>query len=183
MSDTATHTAGERTFSPEQWQGLANLGDLVSVLYKLLEGPMGGVLTGYVAEGASLLPDGAVGALRETLQMLTDLHEQGVIGQLNTMISLTAQTLTRDNINQFMSSALDMAQDISFTEVLRSAFQEAARESAHETADLGGFGGLLRVMKDKEVQAGLRIMGAMAGKLAPLWQHASSPQPPRPGVK
>jgi hypothetical protein len=98
-----------------------------------------------------------------------------LLAQLGTVISLGAQTLTRDNLNQFFTSALDMAQETSFAEVLRASFQDAARESARESEHLGGFMGLLRVMNDKEVQTGLRMMGVMAGKLSPLLHPHPAP--------
>ncbi len=174
MSQTTTVSAperSERNLTAEQWQGLAQLADLVTTAQKILEGPAGAVATGYLAQGATLMPDGALPAVREALELLTSLHEQGIIAQLGTVISLGAQTLTRDNLNQFFTSALDMAQETSFAEVLRASFQDAARESEY----LGGFTGLLRVMKDKEVQTGLRMMGVMAGKLSPLLHPHPAP--------
>lgn len=178
MSQTTMVSAperSERNLTAEQWQGLAQLADLVTTAKKILEGPAGAVATGYLAQSATLMPDGALPAVREALELLTSLHEQGIIAQLGTVISLGAQTLTRDNLNQFFTSALDMAQETSFAEVLRASFQDAARESVRESEHLGGFTGLLRVMKDKEVQTGLRMMGVMAGKLSPLLHPHPAP--------
>ncbi|AUW92820.1 MAG: hypothetical protein OWR62_02950 [Sulfobacillus thermotolerans] len=177
MSDTATLQAKDiPNLTQDQWQGLAQLGDLVTVVNKLLAGPAGAVATEYLAQGATFLPDGAMPALRETMEVLASLHEQGIITQIGTLLGLATTMLTQDNLNQFFVSLLDMAQETSFAEVLKASIKDAARQSAQESEHLGGFLGLMRVMQDKEVQTGLRMMGVMAGKLAPLFRHRALPQ-------
>ncbi|WP_242940688.1 DUF1641 domain-containing protein [Sulfobacillus thermosulfidooxidans] len=102
------------------------------------------------------------------------MRAQGVFNQLATVVGLASETLTRENLNAFFQTVLDMAGEASFAEVLRNAFQEAAKESAQDMQHLGGLAGLMRVMKDKDVQAGLRMMGIMAGKMAPLLRSRAS---------
>ncbi|OLZ09219.1 DUF1641 domain-containing protein [Sulfobacillus thermosulfidooxidans] len=164
----------ESVLTEAQWQGLAQLGDLVTVLTKLLEGPMGSVITGYAAEASSFLPAEALPTLKELLELLAEMRAQGVFNQLATVVGLASETLTRENLNAFFQTVLDMAGEASFAEVLRNAFQEAAKESAQDMQHLGGLAGLMRVMKDKDVQAGLRMMGIMAGKMAPLLRSRAS---------
>lgn len=151
--------------SHEQWQGLGQLGELVSQINQLLEGPLGTIITGYAAEGTAWVPEGMAAALHEVLELLVALHEDGILRKMRIMSHLVAPVLTRENIDAAMTALIAVTEKGSM-EGLQEAIRDVRRQSVQTLGRQGGWGGLLRMMKDPDVQAGLHFMAALAGKVA-----------------
>ncbi len=154
----------------EQWRGLARLGDIVSVIDDAMNGPMGAVSVDYVVSLMTLAPSNMLGAVREALQLLTEWHEKGVLAQIRALVDMLASILTPENVNSVALATIHKAQQSNVPTTLKALSRELSDVTHSDTAGLGGLGGLMRLMMDKDVQAGLRMMGMTAGKIRNVMQ-------------
>ena len=100
MSSTVTFDeTASIPLSADQWQGLARLGELVTVVDRALDGPMGAVSVGYLASLMTLAPSNTLSAVREVLEMLTEWHEHGVLTQIRALVDMMGSVLSSENIN------------------------------------------------------------------------------------
>ncbi|NMP23087.1 hypothetical protein [Sulfobacillus harzensis] len=183
MSTTFTST-GETPSIPlsdDQWRGLARLGEIVAVFDRALDGPMGAVSVDYLASLMTLAPSNTLAAVREVLELLTEWHEKGVLAQIRSVIDMMASVLTQENINMVALATLEKARHNNVPATIRTLSRELGDVTHADTAGLGGLGGLMRLMMDKDVQAGLRMMGMTAGKIRAVMQ--SDPQRDSPPLQ
>lgn len=174
MSTTVTFDETASTpLTADQWQGLARLGELVAVIDRALDGPMGAVSVDYLASLMTLAPSNTLAALREVLEMLAAWHENGVLTQIRSVVDMMASVLTAENINTVAMATLHKARKSNVPATLRTLSRELSDVTQADTAGLGGLGGLVRLMMDKDVQAGLRMMGMTAGKIRTVMQSDS----------
>ncbi len=174
---SSTLTFDETASSPltaDQWQGLARLGELVTVFDRAMDGPMGAVSVDYLASLMTLAPSNTLAAVRDVLEMLTEWHENGVLTQIRSVVDMMASVLSAENINTVATAALRKARKSHVPDTLRTLSRELSDVTQADTTGLGGLGGLMRLMMDKDVQAGLRMMGMTAGKIRTVMQ--SDPQ-------
>lgn len=167
--------------SADQWQGLARLGELVTVVDRALDGPMGAVSVGYLASLMTLAPSNTLSAVREVLEMLTEWHEHGVLTQIRALVDMMGSVLSSENINTVAMATLHKARESHVPAALRALSRELSDVAQADTAGLGGLGGLMRLMMDKDVQAGLRVMGMTAGKIRSVMH--SDPQGDRDSAR
>lgn len=166
--------------SADQWRGLARLGELVLILDRALDGPMGAVSVDYLAEIMTLAPSHTLAAVREVLDLLVEWHEKGMLSQIRDFGDMVSSLLSQENINAVSLAALAKARRNGIPHTMRTLAHELGDAAKSSTVGLGGFGGLMRLMRDKDVQAGLRLMGTMAGKVQELLHSDEGHATPSP---
>lgn len=162
------------SFTPEQWQGLARLGELVHGFERAFDETLGAAFVEYVAQILSTAPPHSLDAVHELLDLLVRWHEDGLISRIGSGVELITSILSSKNINAVSPAALTKARDYAVPEALRHMVCEAP-DTGPLTTRLGGWSGLIRLMTDKDVQPGIKIMSAMA----PSWECLGSLPPPR----
>lgn len=154
--------------SEEQWQGLARLGEWVNVASRAFEGPLGSVAIDYVEQAVNVAPSNTLLAIKETLTMLVEWSQDGTLRRLNIVVALISSMLSEENINALALALLDKAQETHFSQTVNALAQGLSATAHYDTKGLGGIGGLLRVMTNKDVQAGLRMLSSIAAHLQRL---------------
>ncbi|MCY0882181.1 MAG: DUF1641 domain-containing protein [Firmicutes bacterium] len=165
---TTTAAREDQMLTSEQWKALGQVADLVVIANRALEGPLGNVLTEYALQASSLAMDGWFDALHNSVKLLVELDKTGILDFLQMGLGLVSSAATQETLARLIEGFVEVTSQVSLAELLRDAFEEASKETTQDPAKLGGIGGLLKVMTDRNVQAGLRLVGGVAGKLYPL---------------
>jgi uncharacterized protein YjgD (DUF1641 family) len=148
------------TLTESQLNGLADLADLASKVKQLLDGPLGNVVAGYVVQGTSLVPDGALDAVRQLMETLARWRETGVLDQIIALMEGLVSLTAPERMQPIIDESLGFLQSGVVREV--AAAVKEMRET-QSTRQLGGLGAMMRMMRDPDVQAGLLVMARMAG--------------------
>lgn len=153
MTETSTK------LTEQQWRGLAQLGDLAQVATTLLEGPLGGVIAGYLAQGNDMVPAGTMDAVQHLLKILVKWHENGTLDQVASSVEWLTGTLTPETIRLAIEEPMEFLQSGVVADV-RDALQSPKQ------IPLGGLGAMIRIMRDPDVQAGLWMMANLSGQIS-----------------
>ncbi|CAB1128226.1 conserved protein of unknown function [Candidatus Hydrogenisulfobacillus filiaventi] len=164
--------------SPEQWQGLARLGEWFSKVDQALAGPLGNVATDTVYQLSTLAPEGTLPALRKLLCLVVELDRSGFLDSLGMAIGMLMAAMDASDVNALMDKLLQSGRGLSRLGPVSEAVSQALREADH--AGGGGLGGLWALMRNPEVQRGLRMLGTVAGKVAPLLTPSDRARPLSP---
>ena len=163
----STEASAEASLSPDQWQALGRMADNYRKLEeagKFVTTNFGGDLTARTLELAELAQDPQLGhSLNELLQTLNLLAESGMLERLRRFVAFASETEGNLDADQLMSEALHGADAIpfgKFVKAVRNIDSKADRQLAS-----GGWGGLLRIMRDPDVQLGLVTLSRLAASL------------------
>jgi len=96
-------------------------------------------------------------AVRELLATLVTLYEVRALRQLRDNAILAAEGLRDTDLNSTMTQMLKLPDKIS------AVIDQAAQGTSDKS--LGGFGGLMHMLRDREVQHGIQTLARMAGAL------------------
>ncbi|WP_053960947.1 hypothetical protein [Sulfobacillus thermosulfidooxidans] len=77
--------------TPEQWQGLARLGELIQAVDQGLKTGLGSALTENVLTLSQTLPSDLPQSLKAAAETLTTLHRSGLLQQLDMLLQLASQ--------------------------------------------------------------------------------------------
>ena len=146
-----------------QWAALGRMADRYAQAEELgsfAVKNLGGEMTEAVLTLTDLFKDPKLlPALRELLATLVTLHEVGALRQLRDNAILAAEGLRDTDLNATMNQMLKLPDKIGA--VLDQATQGSSDKG------LGGFGGLMHMLRDKEVQHGIQTLARMAGAFSP----------------
>lgn len=152
--------AAGNTLSAEQWQALGRLADRyqrVEDAGQFVSRAFGGTLTERTLELAELLQDPRLGhTLREAVETLTVLAESGILKKLRELALFASESETYLDTDGLIGSLTKNLGKLPVAQ-LGTAWRDA--NVASERKATGGWGGLLKVMRDPEVQTGLIVMG------------------------
>lgn len=154
-------TAATPALSATQWAALGRMADRYAQAEELgsfAVKNLGGEMTEAVLTLTDLFKDPKLlPALRELLATLVTLHEVGALRQLRDNAILAAEGLRDTDLNATMTQMLKLPDKI-------GAVIDQATQGTSDKG-LGGFGGLMHVLRDKEVQHGIQTLARMAGAL------------------
>lgn len=158
-----TAPAAAPALNTAQWAALGRMADRYAQAEELgsfAVKNLGGEMTEAVLTLTDLFKDPKLlPALRELLATLVTLHEVGALRQLRDNAILAAEGLRDTDLNATMAQMLKLPDKIGA--VIDQATQGASDKS------LGGFGGLMHMLRDKDVQHGIQTLARMAGALSP----------------
>ncbi|CDW95463.1 MULTISPECIES: hypothetical protein [unclassified Thiomonas] len=161
MIDTSKATAAAPALNPTQWAALGRMADRYAQAEELgsfAVKNLGGEMTEAVLTLTELVQDPKLlPAVRELLATLVTLYEVGALRQLRDNAILAAEGLRDTDLNATMTQMLKLPDRI-------SAVIDQASQASDEK-HLGGFGGLMHMLRDKEVQHGIQTLARMAGAL------------------
>ncbi|MCY0881669.1 MAG: hypothetical protein OWS74_06710 [Firmicutes bacterium] len=86
VANKETQAVGNLT--EEQWKGLSRLGSLIGTLEELLQGPLGSVTVGTLANMS--LPTELPEASQHALELLVTLHKDGTLTQLQQLLQMSS---------------------------------------------------------------------------------------------
>ena len=167
MNDTVKNQVLEQALAAPQltatqWEALGRMADRYAQAEELgsfAAKHLGGDITEAVLTATDLFKDPKlVPALRELLDTLVTLHEVGALRQLRDNAILAAESLRDTDLNHTMSQMLKLPDKI--TDVI-----DEATHGGHDDKALGGFGGLMHMLRDKDVQRGIQTLARAAGAL------------------
>lgn len=162
MTDTpgTALTPAAPQLSATQWAALGRMADRYAQAEELgsfAVKHLGGEMTEAVLTLTELVQDPKLlPALRELLATLVTLHEVGALRQLRDNAILAAEGLRDTDLNNTMAQMLKLPDRI-------SAVMDQAQ--GVDAKHLGGFGGLMHMLRDKDVQHGIQTLARMAGAL------------------
>jgi len=160
MTDTPTTPAAPQ-LSATQWNALGRMADRYAQAEELgsfAVKNLGGEMTQAVLTLTELVQDPKLlPAVRELLAALVTLYEVGALRQLRDNAILAAEGLRDTDINATMTQMLKLPDKIG------TVIDQATQGSSDK--GLGGFGGLMHMLRDKEVQHGIQTLARMAGAL------------------
>ena len=161
MTDTSKATAVAPALNPAQWAALGRMADRYAQAEELgsfAVKNLGGEMTEAVLTLTELVQDPKLlPAVRELLATLVTLYEVGALRQLRDNAILAAEGLRDTDLNATMTQMLKLPDKIS------AVIDQASQAS--DDKHLGGFGGLMHMLRDKEVQHGIQTLARMAGAL------------------
>ena len=144
-----------------QWAALGRMADRYAQAEELGSFALkhlGGEMTEAILTLTDLFKDPKLlPALRELLDTLVTLHEVGALRQLRDNAILASEGLRDTDLNATMTQLLKLPDRIG------SVIDQATHAS--EDKHLGGFSGLMHMLRDKEVQHGIQTLARMAGAL------------------
>ena len=113
--------------------------------------------------------DEAVVGLMETLGRL---HRNGTLNRLAELSDYLAATVEPLEGDVFLESVLASLRRSGLPRALQlvSGLEEAAAETRREADHAGGLGGMFHLLRDPDVQQGLRLLGSL-----PAFLHATAP--------
>ena len=155
-------TAATPALNAAQWAALGRMADRYAQAEELgsfAVKHLGSEMTEAVLTLTDLFKDPKLlPALRELLSTLVTLHEVGALRQLRDNAILAAEGLRDTDLNTTMSQMLKLPDKI-------GAVIDQATQGTSDKG-LGGFGGLMHMLRDKDVQHGIQTLARMAGALS-----------------
>ncbi len=166
MTAESTTNPADNALSTEQWQALGRLADRyqgAEQVGQFVSREFGGTATELMLETAELLQDPRLGnTLREVIETMTVLAESGILKKLRELALFVSESETYLDTDELVGSLIRNLRKLPVA-TLGAAWRDANIASEHKAA--GGWGGLLRIMRDPEVQTGLVVMGRFLDEL------------------
>jgi len=138
------------------------------------DGDVADALTGQLVEAGQFWQENNLeAALADLLSTVARLHESGMLARVRELadyLDASAQDLDRPALVTDLVKAADKAQLHrmgQFMEGLDQAMEDAGRDEGH----LGGTGGLLHLLRDKQIQKGLRTLFILPVYLEEMQRH------------
>lgn len=153
--------------SAEQWQALGRLADRyqrVEDAGGFVARQFGGALTERTLELAELVQDpNFARTLRELNQTLTVLAETGLLARLREFLSFAAESETYLDTDRLIGELTKNAGKLPLAQI--SAILRGDETVSARKLPVGGWSGLLHVLRDAEVQRGLVVLGRFFDRL------------------
>ena len=154
-------TAATPALNAAQWAALGRMADRYAQAEELgsfAVKHLGSEMTEAVLTLTDLFKDPKLlPALRELLSTLVTLHEVGALRQLRDNAILAAEGLRDTDLNTTMAQMLKLPDKIG------AVIDQATQGNSDK--GLGGFGGLMHMLRDKDVQHGIQTLARAAGAL------------------
>jgi uncharacterized protein YjgD (DUF1641 family) len=151
----------DSTLSSEQWQALGRLADRyqrIEEVGQFVTREFGGTATERVLELAELLQDPRLAnTLREGLETMAVLAESGVLEKLRELSLFVSESETYMDTDGLVEPLIRNLGKLPVAQ-LAAAWRDVNIGTAGSKPG-GGWSGLLKVMRDPDVQTGLLVMG------------------------
>ncbi|MCY0885609.1 MAG: DUF1641 domain-containing protein, partial [Firmicutes bacterium] len=109
-------------------------------------------------------PQELLDTVPELLETALLVHRTGLLKTMQNLIAMQQTMLETLPLNQWAADGLKLANSVDVAKIT-AAVKQVVADTVKQKPKLGGMRGLMRMTMDRDVQAGLRFMAAMMGKL------------------
>ncbi|PSR22658.1 MAG: hypothetical protein C7B47_16520 [Sulfobacillus thermosulfidooxidans] len=150
--------------TPEQWQGLARLGELIQAVDQGLKTGLGSALTENVLTLSQTLPSDLPQSLKAAAETLTTLHRSGLLQQLEMLLQLASQVpeFWQEVVPEKLLNVAEDVSQVDFKGVL------SLGEEASKTRALSAMIALLRYVTQEAPQDFLGQVTEFVNQTAPI---------------
>lgn len=150
--------------TPEQWQGLARLGELIQAVDQGLKTGLGSALTENVLTLSQTLPSDLPQSLKAAAETLTTLHRSGLLQQLEILLQLASQVpeFWQEVVPEKLLNVAEDVSQVDFKGVL------SLGEEASKTRALSAMIALLRYVTQEAPQDFLGQVTEFVNQTAPI---------------